>query len=89
MVVCNLHLEKEPGPTQTCRTRRSYRIKWEALADKDVRKTFAGSVSALFRELPECTVDAKVECQLIKVALLLGYVDRNNRKIPSLQSKPS
>ena len=52
----------------TCRTRRSYRIKWKALADKDVRKTFADSVSSLFRELLECTADAEVEWRLFKAA---------------------
>jgi len=44
LLVCNLHLGMPPGSTQTCRTRRSYRLKWEALADKDVRKTFVSSL---------------------------------------------
>jgi len=64
LLVCNMHLEKPLGPTQTCRIRKSYRIKWEALVDKYVRKTFADSISSLFRELSECTVDSEVERQL-------------------------
>jgi len=57
-VVCNLNLAKPPGPTQTCRASRSYRRKWEALADKDARKSYADGISSLIRELPEYTVDA-------------------------------
>jgi len=34
-----------------------YRIKWEALANKDVRRNFANSVTSLFQELRECTAD--------------------------------
>ena len=41
----------------------------KALVDKDVRKTFADSVSCLFWELPECTVDAEVEWWLFKAAV--------------------
>jgi len=40
-------------------------VDWEILPNKvrdnDARKTFADSVSSLFRELPECTADAEVE----------------------------
>jgi len=38
---------------QTCKIRKSYRIKWEGPADKDVRKKIANRVSFLYRELPE------------------------------------
>jgi len=80
-VVCNFHREKLPGPTQRCRTGRSYRIKREALADKDVRNTFAESVSSL----PEISRNAQGtrrwsgDCskQLV-LNLLLGYADRND-----------
>jgi len=34
-----------------------FRIEWEALANKDVKKDFADNVSSLFRELPGCTAD--------------------------------
>ena len=37
--------------------------------DKDVIKTFVGSVSSLFQELPECTVDEEMEWRPFKVAL--------------------
>ena len=38
LLVCHLNMEKLQKLKQTCRTRRSYRIKWEALADKGVRR---------------------------------------------------
>jgi len=65
-MVCNLRLKNPKKPTQTCRTRRSYRIKWEAPVDKAARKTFADSESSLCREILECT--AEEEWQLFKAA---------------------
>jgi len=38
--------------------------------DKDLRKTFADSVSSLFREIPECTADAEVAWQQFKAAVV-------------------
>ena len=35
------------------RARKAYRIKWELLADKKVRHTFASKVDFLFRKLPD------------------------------------
>ena len=37
--------------------------------NKDVRKTFVGNVSSLFRELPECTEEAEVEWLLFKAVV--------------------
>jgi len=53
-------LEKNTDPTWTCTFKRTYRIRGKALVDKDARKTFADSVSSLFRKLPECPSDADV-----------------------------
>jgi len=38
------------------------------MADKEVRKIFANSVSSLFRELSEYIAEADVELQLFKAA---------------------
>ena len=75
-----MRLEKPTGAALTYRTSKSYRIKWEALADKDVRKTFGNSAD-LFRRDPEmhsgggggapCT-------KQLKLHLLLEYVDTND-----------
>ena len=48
------------------RARRACRIKWELLAKKRVRHTFASKVAFLFRELPDYTEDVETECDLFK-----------------------
>jgi len=59
---------------QTCRSRKSYRIKWVVLLDENLRNTFADSVPSLFQEIPKCTKYTEVEWQPFKAAvyLLLG-----------------
>ena len=59
LLVCNLHLEKPPGTTQTCRTRRSCRMKSESLADKDVRKT----LQTAYRPCSENSRSAQWTCE--------------------------
>jgi len=39
-----LSLDKPSRPISTCSTRKSYRLKWEALVDNDARKAFADIV---------------------------------------------
>jgi len=75
LVVCKLCLVKQPGFARTCRTRRSYWIKWEALVEKDVRKTFADSLLSLFRDLPECKAKVDEEWKLSK-AVIASYAAR-------------
>jgi len=36
-------------------------MKWETLAEKDIRMTFGKSTLSLFRELPESIAEAEVE----------------------------
>ena len=43
------------------RTQRAYRIKWELLAEKNMRHTFASKVVSLFRELPDYTENVETE----------------------------
>jgi len=40
-----------------------------ALGEKDARKTFADSVSSLFRQLSECTANVEDEWKLFKAAV--------------------
>jgi len=42
------------------------------LAVIDMRKTFADSVSSLFRKFQECTIDAEVAWRLLKAAVVLS-----------------
>ena len=67
LLICSLHLEKSPGPTQTCTTRRSYRIEWESLVDKDIWKIFCRQ-RPCSKNFKECTADAEVEWLLLAAA---------------------
>jgi len=58
LLICSLHLEKPPEPTQTCRTRRFYRIEWEFLVDKDIGKIFCRQ-RPCSKNFKECTADAE------------------------------
>ena len=61
LVVCILKGLNHPRTRKLFRTRRVYRIKWELLAKKKVRHTFASKVASQFRELPDYTEDVETE----------------------------
>ena len=42
---------------KTFRPRETYRIKWESLADKEVRTAFADNIASKFKELPTSSED--------------------------------
>ena len=48
----------------------TYRIKWEALEDKEVRKQFASSISSKFRQLPDVSEDIEREWLLFRAAII-------------------
>ena len=52
------------------RAQRAYRIKWELLANKKVRHTFASKVASLFRGLPDYTEDVETDWDLFKSAVI-------------------
>ena len=64
LVVCILRDLNCPRTRKRFRAQRAYRIKWELLADKKVRHTFASKVAFLFRELPDFTEDVGTEWNL-------------------------
>ena len=79
LVVCSLRLSKPWPNKRSNRSSVTYRIKWEALEDKEVRKQFASSISSKFRQLPDvseiprtsrrngCCSDQQSFHQLLKV----------------------
>ena len=69
LVVCTLLLQKPDATRQTGRPKQVHRIKWEALEDEVVRKTFADDISARFREIPEVPADIETEWELFKAAV--------------------
>ena len=61
LVVCSLRLSK-PWPYKKSNWLFvTYRIKWEALEDKEVRKQFESSISSKFRQLPDVSEDIEKE----------------------------
>ena len=48
----------------------TYRIKWEALEKKEVRKQFASSLSSKFRLLPDASDDIDKEWLLLRSAII-------------------
>ena len=48
----------------------AYRIKWEALEDREVRKQFASNVSNNFRQLADAFEDIEKEWQLFKSEII-------------------
>ena len=61
LVVCSLRLLKPWPNRRSNRSSVSYRIKWEALEDRKVRKQFASSISSKFRQLPNVSKDIEKE----------------------------
>ena len=57
-----------------------YRIKWEAMEDEVVRKTFADDISARSREIPEMPADIKTEWGLFKAAVTASALSCCGRK---------
>ena len=59
LVVCSLRLSKPWPNKRSNRSSVTYRIKWEAFEDKEVRKQFASSISSKFRQLPDVSEDIR------------------------------
>ena len=53
LFVCSPRISKSWPNRKSRRSSVTYRIKWEALADRDVRKQFASSMETKFRQLSE------------------------------------
>ena len=70
LVVCILKGLNHLITRKQFRTQRAYRIKWELLADKMVRHTFATKVAFLFRKNPDYTKDVETKWDLFKPAVI-------------------
>ena len=80
LVVCSLRFLK-PWPNK--RSNRSsviYRIKWEALEDKEVRKQYASSISSKFRQLPDVSEDIEKEWLLFRSAIISSTAESCGQK---------
>ena len=79
-VVCSLRLSK-PWPNKRSNwSSVTYRIKWEALEDKEVRKQFASSISSKFRQLPDVSEDIEREWLLSRSAIISSAAESCGQK---------
>ena len=70
LVVCSLRLSKPWPNKKSSRSSVTYRIKWEALEDKEVRKQFASSISCKFRQLSAVSEDIEKKWLLFRSAII-------------------
>ena len=80
LVVCSLRLLKPWPNKRSNRSSVTYRIKWEALEDKEVRKQFASSISSKFRQLPDVSEDIEREWLLFRSAIISSAAESCGRK---------
>ena len=62
------------------RSSMAYGIKWEALADRDVRKQFAFNMAAKFQHLPEVSKDTEMKWLLFQTAMISSAFESCGRK---------
>ena len=58
----------------------AYRIKWKALADRDVKKQFVSSMAAEFQQLSEVSEEIELEWLLFRTAMISSAVESCGRK---------
>ena len=81
LVVCSLRLSKPWPNKRSNRLSVTYRIKWEPLEDKDVRKQFASSISSKFRQLSDVYQDIEKKFRLLfRSAIILSAAESCGRK---------
>ena len=80
LVVCSLQLSKPWPNRRSNRSSVTYRIKWETLEDKEVRKQFASSVSSKFRQLPDVSQDIEKEWLLFRSAIISSAAESCGQK---------
>ena len=66
LVVCSLQLSKSWPNRKSNRSSVTYRIKWEGLENKEVRKQFVSSTSFKFRQLSDVSEDIEKEWLLFR-----------------------
>ena len=78
--VCTLKALKPLKKRKTIRPRETYQIKWESLADKEVRTAFADNIASKFKELPTSTEDIETEWCLFRTAVITSATNCCGRK---------
>ena len=80
LVVCSLQFSKLWLNRKSHRSSVAYRIKWMALADRDVRKQFASRMVAKFQQLSEVSKDIKLEWSYSRTAMISSAFESCGQK---------
>ena len=80
LVVCSLRFSKLMLNRKSRRSSVAYKIKWEALADRDVRKQFASVMAAKFQQLLEVSKNIEMDWSLFRTAVISSEVESCGRK---------
>ena len=80
LVVCSLRLSKACPNRKFNSSSVTYRIKWEALEDKEVKEQLASNVSSKFRQLPYVSEDIEREWLLFRSAIISSAAESCGRK---------
>ena len=80
LVVCSLRLSKPWPNGVSIRSSVIYRIKWNALKNKEVRKHFASNISSKFRQLPDVSEDIEKEWLLFRSAIISSVTESFGQK---------
>ena len=80
LVVRSLRLSKPWPNKRSSRSSVTYRIKWGALEDKEVRKQLASSISSEFRQLPDVSEGIEKEWLLFRSAIISSAAESCGRK---------
>ena len=79
-VVCSLRFSKPWLNRKSRMSSVAYRIKWETLADRVVRKQIASSMAAKLQQLPDVSEDIEMEWLLFRTAMNSLAVESCGRK---------
>ena len=80
LVASFLRLSKPWPSRKSNRLFVTYRVKWDALEDKEVRKQFASRMSSKFRQLPDASEDIEKEWLLFRSAIISSAAESFGRK---------
>ena len=80
LVVWTLKALKPMKKRKIFRPPKTYRMKWESLADKEVRTAFADNIASKLKELPTSTEDIETEWCLFRIAVITSATNCCRRK---------
>ena len=80
LVVCSLQFSKPWQNGKLLRFSVTYRINWEALADRNLKKQFASSMAVKFEQLSKFFEDSEMEWSLFQTAMISSALESCGQK---------